>query len=174
VDIEVLLSLVCFIPLLDAIHYLIKLSQTRDIFICDFMQAIKLCQEELARKFVDGATAYSGSDFQQYNALTSLTCKDIPMEWKELSGGSGIYHLMFNFRHTQVFARYHDKGTGQLHFVTYEDFYRCQDNVQRQFAGKISLSLSLSLLLFLFFPFILHCMPRLFFFSFILHCMCVV
>jgi hypothetical protein len=80
VDIEVLLSLACFIPMLDAVHYLIKLSQARDIFICDFMQAIKLYQEELARKFVNRAIAYSGSDFQQYNALTSMTWEDIPLE----------------------------------------------------------------------------------------------
>jgi hypothetical protein len=43
VDIEVLLSLACFIPLLDVVYYLIKLSQACDIFICDFMQAIKVC-----------------------------------------------------------------------------------------------------------------------------------
>ena len=43
VDIKILLSLACFISMLDAIHYLIKLSQARDIFIYDFMQAIKLC-----------------------------------------------------------------------------------------------------------------------------------
>jgi hypothetical protein len=41
-----------------------------------------------------------------------MTCKDIPLEWNELSGGSGIYHLMFNFGHIQVFACYHDKGIG--------------------------------------------------------------
>jgi hypothetical protein len=82
-DTEVLLSLACFILLLDVVHYLIKLSQAYNIFICDFMQAIKLCQEELARKFIDGTTAYSRSDFQQYNALTSMRYKDIPLEWKE-------------------------------------------------------------------------------------------
>jgi hypothetical protein len=64
VDIEVLLSLACFIPLLDAVHYLAKLSQAHDIFICDFMQAIKVCQDELVRKFIDGATAFCKSDFQ--------------------------------------------------------------------------------------------------------------
>ena len=63
VDIEVLMSLVCFIPLLDVVHYLIKLSQALDIFIFYFMQAIKLCQEDLARKFVNGAIAYSKSNF---------------------------------------------------------------------------------------------------------------
>jgi hypothetical protein len=67
----VLLSLACFIPLLDAVYYLIKLSQARDIFICDFMQAITVCQEELARKFIDGDTAFSKSDFQRYGDLTS-------------------------------------------------------------------------------------------------------
>jgi hypothetical protein len=113
VDIDLLLSLACFIPLLDTVHYLIKLSQARDIFICDFMQAIKLCQEELARKFIDADTAYNISDFQQYTSLISMTCENIPLKWNELSGGSGICHLMFNFGHTQVFAHYHDKGTGQ-------------------------------------------------------------
>ena len=42
-DVEVLLSLACFIPLLDAIYHLMKLSQERNIFICDFMQAMKVC-----------------------------------------------------------------------------------------------------------------------------------
>lgn len=37
VDIEVLLSLSYFIPLLNAVYYLIKLFQARDIFIHDFL-----------------------------------------------------------------------------------------------------------------------------------------
>jgi hypothetical protein len=80
VDIKVPLSLACFIPLLDVVYYLIKLSQACDIFICDFMQAIKVCQEELARKFIDGDTAFSKSDFQRYGDLTSLQCEGIPLE----------------------------------------------------------------------------------------------
>jgi hypothetical protein len=39
-------------------YYLIKLSQAPDIFICDFMQAIKVCQEEMARKFINGGMAF--------------------------------------------------------------------------------------------------------------------
>jgi hypothetical protein len=79
-DIEVLLSLACFIPLLDVVHYLIKLFQARDIFMCDFMQAIKVCHEELARQFINGATAFCKSDFQQYSDMTSMKSKDIPLE----------------------------------------------------------------------------------------------
>jgi hypothetical protein len=79
-----------------------------------------------------------------------LTCEDIPLEWKELSGDSGICHLTFNFGHTQVFAWYHDKETGQSLFVTQEEFYRCQDNVRRQFAGKFLIFFPLFLFTFLF------------------------
>jgi len=36
-NIEVVLCLACFIPMLNAMHCLIKLSQARDIFVYDFM-----------------------------------------------------------------------------------------------------------------------------------------
>jgi hypothetical protein len=37
VDIEMLLSLSCVMPLSNVVHRLIKLSQSRDIFICDMI-----------------------------------------------------------------------------------------------------------------------------------------
>jgi hypothetical protein len=77
-------------------NYLIMFFQACDIIICDFMQAMKVCQEELARKFINGAMTFYKSDFQQYSDLTSMRCEDILLEWKELPGGSGICHLMFN------------------------------------------------------------------------------
>jgi hypothetical protein len=43
VDIEMLLFLSCVMPLLNDVHQLIKLSQSRNIFICDFLEALKLC-----------------------------------------------------------------------------------------------------------------------------------
>ena len=52
-NIEVLLSLSCFIPLLDVVYSLMKFSQEINIFICDFMQGVKVCQGELARRFID-------------------------------------------------------------------------------------------------------------------------
>lgn len=63
VDIEVRLSLILFIPLVNAAHALINLSQTWDIFMCDLMQTIKLCQNELARFFIDSASANNKEDF---------------------------------------------------------------------------------------------------------------
>jgi hypothetical protein len=37
-----------------------------------------------------------------------------------------------------VFARCHDKQSGDCGFVTQEELNRCQDNVEHQLAGKIS------------------------------------
>ena len=62
-DVEVLLSLACFIPLLDAIYHLMKLSQERDIFICNFIQALKVYQDKLTRRFIDAPSAYFADDF---------------------------------------------------------------------------------------------------------------
>jgi len=78
VDVEVLLSLACFIPLENVVHSLMKLSQTLDIFICDFLQIVKVCQQELAWMFIDGSTAFNKQDFPRYNDLVSLQCKDVP------------------------------------------------------------------------------------------------
>lgn len=42
VDIEVLLSLTCFIPLLNVVYSLMKFFQACDIFVSNFMQAAKI------------------------------------------------------------------------------------------------------------------------------------
>jgi len=59
VDVEILLSRTCFIPLLNVVHYLIKLSQSHNVFICDFRQSIKVCQADLVRMFVDDAMTFT-------------------------------------------------------------------------------------------------------------------
>ena len=62
VDIEVLLSLACLMPLLN-VHCLIKFGQSLDVFICNFLQAVKVCQSELAYKYIDATTAFKKEDF---------------------------------------------------------------------------------------------------------------
>jgi len=96
-DIEVLMSLAYFILLTNVIHYLIKLSQACDIFICNVMQIVKLSLDELAHMFLDASIAFNKMDFPCYNNLISFFNKDIPLQWRLLLGDSGICHLVFNF-----------------------------------------------------------------------------
>jgi hypothetical protein len=59
VDVEVLLSLCYIMPLLNAVHQLIKLSHAKDVFICDFFAALKLSQQDLAQKYIDPVSAFN-------------------------------------------------------------------------------------------------------------------
>ena len=111
-DVQTLLSLACFISMLNVVHCLIKLNQARDIFICDFMQSIKVCQNELAHMFIDPETAYSTLEFSQYKMLVNVNSADIPLRWRDLDGDSGISHLVFDLGITTVWARCKDPQTG--------------------------------------------------------------
>jgi len=132
-----LLSLACFIPLVNTMCFLMKLSQSHDISICDFMQVVKFCLHELARLFVDASTAYSKEDFPKYHDLVTLQCPKIPLQWRELPGNLCISHLLFNLSINEVYTRCHDKATRQHIFVTQQEFYRIQDTVERQFSSTI-------------------------------------
>ncbi len=46
-DLHMLLGLSSLLPLLEAMHALIKFAQGKDIFICDFVVVIKICQIDL-------------------------------------------------------------------------------------------------------------------------------
>jgi hypothetical protein len=41
-DVELILGLLCLLPLLDCVHKLIKIVQGRYVFVCDLVEAIKL------------------------------------------------------------------------------------------------------------------------------------
>jgi hypothetical protein len=55
-DFGLLLSLACILPLLSIVHCLMRFSQSRDVYICDFFAALKVCQSQLATYFVYPAT----------------------------------------------------------------------------------------------------------------------
>jgi hypothetical protein len=43
--IEMIMGLICIMPLLEAVHTLIKFVQGQNIFVCDFVTSIKSCVE---------------------------------------------------------------------------------------------------------------------------------
>ncbi len=47
-DLHMLLGLFCLLPLLEVVNALIKYVQGRDVFICDFVATIKICQTNLS------------------------------------------------------------------------------------------------------------------------------
>jgi hypothetical protein len=47
VDLDMLLSLFYILPFLEFVHNLLKFSQYNDIFLCNFVSAVKICQAQL-------------------------------------------------------------------------------------------------------------------------------
>ncbi len=57
-DLHMLLGLSCLLPLLEIVHALIKFAQGRDIFICDFVAIVKICQIDLCMMYSDPSSNY--------------------------------------------------------------------------------------------------------------------
>jgi hypothetical protein len=46
-DVNLLISLSYLMPMLETIHALIKFTHKRDVFVCDYVVTIKICQGQL-------------------------------------------------------------------------------------------------------------------------------
>jgi hypothetical protein len=52
-DLELILGLHCILPLFELVHTLIKNIQGKDIYICDFVEAIKMRRVKLYEPYID-------------------------------------------------------------------------------------------------------------------------
>jgi hypothetical protein len=59
-DVQVVLSLMCIMRMLEVVHDLIKFAQNRDTFMCDFVRARMMCcvnlhtlYYDLEKKYID-------------------------------------------------------------------------------------------------------------------------
>jgi hypothetical protein len=52
-EIHILLGLACIFPLLEFVHALIKFAQYRNVFVCDLVATIKVCQGDVYNMYYD-------------------------------------------------------------------------------------------------------------------------
>ncbi len=52
-NVETLLSLNTMMPMLKAVHSLIKFAQLKDVFVCDFIIVVKICERDVYCMFCD-------------------------------------------------------------------------------------------------------------------------
>lgn len=68
-NVEFILRFPCIIPLHDYVHTLIKLAQGKDIFVCDFVEFLKLAQHEFYIIYFDFFGMFEDSTFDDFNAI---------------------------------------------------------------------------------------------------------
>lgn len=79
------------LPLMEAIDQLITFAQKPDVFICDFVAAVKICQASLHTLYEDRSTAYSTDEFWSFNNLLDCSHEQIHIKWiTDLNDGSAV------------------------------------------------------------------------------------
>jgi hypothetical protein len=77
----VLLGLCAIQPLLEAVDTLCVFAQQRDIFVSDFVTALKVCEGQLYTMYVDKGTCYGKDELWAFTALLSCFHESIHVKW---------------------------------------------------------------------------------------------
>jgi hypothetical protein len=108
-DVEFILGLPCILPLFKCVHMLIKIAQCRDVFVCDFVEGIKLAQHKLYRLYCDPYIKFDDPTFDDFNAIETFTNDVLPMNWFfYVNGGEDVVYLAFSFARHKYDVYQHD------------------------------------------------------------------
>lgn len=75
------MSLPCILPLLRCIDDLIKMAQSCNVMIQDFIGDVKLCQCELHCFYIDLHTSFQSSQFSDFQEIVSGQSHIVSYEW---------------------------------------------------------------------------------------------
>jgi hypothetical protein len=81
IDVEMLLGLNVVMPLLEVVHSLIKFAQLRDVFVCDFIVAVNICEGDVYRMYCDIHSSFQGDVFMNFQALIYYAHESINLRW---------------------------------------------------------------------------------------------
>jgi len=113
-DLELILRLHAILPFLNSMHTLIKLTQSHDVFICDFIDMVKVCLLDLYNLYFDPCTKFDDPTFDEFKAFEPLTSKNLLMSWCEYLSGEEVDCLIIEFFSAKFFVNQHCLTIGAL------------------------------------------------------------
>ena len=81
IDVQIVISLACLMPMLKCLHSLMQFFQKQDVFICDLLAAIKFHQTDITIYYINQDTMFQHNVFWDFKALSTLKHDAIPMRW---------------------------------------------------------------------------------------------
>jgi hypothetical protein len=78
-DFQVLLGLVCILPLLEFVHAFIKFAQMKDVYMCDLVAIIKVCQGDIYMMYCDQTSKFTIANFWAFKSLLEFKLENIQM-----------------------------------------------------------------------------------------------
>jgi hypothetical protein len=76
-----LLGMAALLPLIEALDTLITFSHKRDVFICDFIGAVKVCEGQLYTMYNCHSQAFMTDEFFVFKSLAKGTHDHIHTRW---------------------------------------------------------------------------------------------
>jgi hypothetical protein len=68
-------------PFLETVDLLVTFAQKRNVYICDFVAALKIAEGQLYTLFVDKSTAYVGDEFGAFKSILECSHSQIHLKW---------------------------------------------------------------------------------------------
>ncbi len=100
---KILLGFNVIHPLVQSIHNLIKVNQLLDFFICVFVLATKMCQNEIYELYLDLNTRFKFDAFDVYKSLLFAKHESIVTCWTTYLN-TNMEHLTFHVNQQHMWA----------------------------------------------------------------------
>ncbi len=138
-DVELILKLACILSMLEYVHVLIKITQKKDVFVCDFVESIKLAQQQLYWLYCDPYAKYEDSTFDEFNSIQALTSHTLPLsQLFYLNGGEDVVYLAFSFADFKYLVyQSHVDGGGEKQHVTKDVLNQAISKVKDECKGVV-------------------------------------
>jgi hypothetical protein len=129
--------------MLKSLHHLVQLGQKRDVYICDYRDALKQCQVDIMAFYITERTKIQHDVFWDFKALAGLRHEAIPMRW--VYNALNLNTDMCEYPHItptghSVRCPYRDLITGETQSITHDIFTQIVTDVMAQSTGKAFLS----------------------------------
>jgi hypothetical protein len=126
---------------LEAVQSLIKFAQAGNVFISDFIAAVKICQADLYMMYCDSATSFQALHFQLFTDVVNDHSYSISQEWvTDLNNGAES--LGFRIHGHTYSVHMVDPVSGEKKSVSREDFCTLVSSVKGQCAAAAELLIS--------------------------------
>jgi hypothetical protein len=135
-DVELILGLPCILLMLECVHALIKIAQNKDVFMCDFVEFVKLAQHELYQLYCGPYAKYEDLTFDEFNSIQALTNHTLLLSlFSDLNGGKDMYTLCFHLLTISTILPFHVDGGRKKQLVTKNVFNQAINKVKNESEG---------------------------------------
>lgn len=129
-DLETFLAIAAINPLLSHVNSLIKAAQARDMFVCDYVEAVRMCQADILRDYVDPETRFDKLYFQHFCDIIEDYTHTVSHQWMtDLNTGSETLSFRIG---DHPYAMHWVNEEGRKQTVRKEDFAKVIEKVRSE------------------------------------------